>query len=474
MDKAVKALPGGFFRANQKKLFDTLEAHLGRTPHLVLLSGPVTTPHFDDDALQYHFPEKLFYYATGVSSDPDTYAVLSLAKRTVALFCREYDPTSNYWQKLKRPEDFKKEFEVDEAYFVKELPSYLKTRLSGDAKLFLYKGLNPYSGLPVLNPEAALANVLAEFKDYIDTSRLYEVATEARVTKTPLEIDALREAAEAGVYLHQQIMKQLRPGMTELELSNLFTSIRVARGGALAYPNIVAGAENASFLHYELTHNRELKSGELVLVDAGLQLNGYNSDITRTLPVSGKFSAKQTEVYNAVFEAQKAALAKVKAGTKWLDVHITAEKSLLGSLAKLGLVKGEVEELWTNRVIFFFMPHGIGHYIGLYTHDLKGLKVKEDEYPPLKRMNLRVTRTLEEGMVLTVEPGLYFNQSLLEAAYADTSVSGYFNKEAIEGYAKEVGGIRLEDMVAVRTTDYALLTEGLPRSAEEIEAYMKK
>lgn len=471
--RKLSRLPKGFFRANQSRLFDLVAEHLKPLPgDLVLLAGPVTTDHFDDDALFYVFQEHLYYYLTGINADPDTYAILNLTERKVFVFCQEVDPAANYWQKIRTPADFKRDFEIDDAFFTKEIPKYLERTISKENKIYLYSGTNPYSGLKTLDPSQKLAEVL---KDYnLNKTDFYEVACEARVRKSAAEIAALKQAASEGVYVHQQVMKQIRAGQSEAGVSDLFASIRTQRGAEQPYMNIVCFGENGSYLHYAPSAAKVAEATELVLIDCGCAVEGYASDITRTYPVGGKFSVKQADLYNIVLLAQNEAISLIKPGVNWVNVHIAAEKALLKGLVEKGLVKGEVEELWTKRVIYYFMPHGVGHYIGLYTHDLPGLKSKENNWNPVKMLNLRVKRELEPGMVLTVEPGLYFNKALLDAAYADPTVRGHINKERVEEYRKEVGGIRIEDMVAVTAEGCENLVVGLPKSVPEIEAFMRR
>lgn len=469
----LKLLPKGFFKANQARLFDLAAEHLKPLPgDVVLLSGPVTTDHFDDDALSYVFQEHLYYYLTGINADPDTYAILNLSERKVFVFCQEVDPAANYWHKIRTPNDFKKDFEIDDAFFTKELSKYLERTISKENKIYLYSGTNPYSGLKTLDPSESLAETLKNYN--INKTDFYEIACEARVKKSADEISAIKQAANEAVYVHQQVMKQIAVGQSEMFVSDLFTSIRTQRGATQPYMSIVCFGENGSYLHYSPSSLKQAQSGELVLIDNGCAVNGYASDITRTYPISGKFTAKQADLYNIVLAAQNEAFSKIKPGVNWVNVHIAAEKTLLKGLVEKGLVTGDVEDLWTKRVIYYFMPHGIGHYIGLYTHDLPGLKSKENNWNPIKMMNLRVKRELEAGMVLTVEPGLYFNKVLLDTAYADPAVRAYINKDKVEEYRKEVGGIRIEDMVVVTADGFENLVVGLPKTVPEIEAFMKR
>lgn len=471
--KIASIIPKGFFKANQTKLFDLIEKKIiPKRGDIVLLKGPISVPNFDDDALNFTFPENLYYYLTGIYSDIDTFAVLNLFERKVIIFSPKYDLVQNFWQKLKSPEDYIKEFEIDGAQFVTQLPDYLKEKVAKDTNfIYLYSGVNPYSKNRTLDAHEDFKTLLQEYK--VDKTSFYELACECRVIKSSTEIKLISESANLAVNIHKLIMKSIKIGTTEKSVANAFYSISKQYGATKAYECIVCAGENGSFLHYSPSSKSVFKDGELILIDSGCRLNNYCSDITRTYPVNGKFTQKQSDIYRMVLNAQIDALDMIRPGVSWIDVHIQAEKSLLKGLIEKGLVKGSVEEAWNKRVIYYFMPHGIGHYIGLYTHDLPGLK-SEEEKPIPPKTNLRVRRILEEGMVLTCEPGLYFNQTLLKSGFDDPSISGFFNKDLILLYAKEVGGIRIEDMLVVLKDKCDVITKELPKTIEEIEAFMRK
>ncbi len=209
-------------------------------------------------------------------------------------------------------------------------------------------------------------------------------------------------------------------------------------------------------------------------MDAGVQLNGYCSDITTTFPANGKFTQKQADIYNVVLKANRECVAQLKPGVNWQDLHHVAEKEVIAGLKGLGFFNGEdsVEELWNKRVSYYFFPHGLGHYIGTYVHDLKGDPSKEDKRQIIPKQNLRFARIIESGMCVTIEPGIYFIDRLLAQAKNDASISSLFNWEVIEAYKKEIQAVRVEDMMHVNDTGCEILSDHLPRTTTQIEECM--
>ena len=204
----------------------------------------------------------------------------------------------------------------------------------------------------------------------------------------------------------------------------------------------------------------------MILMDAGVQLNGYASDITTTFPINGKFTEKQAAIYNAVLKANRDVISALKPGINWQELHILAEDVMLAELQKLNFFKADAsfEELKEKRLIYYIFPHGLGHFIGTYVHYLKGDPLFEGQKKDIKKQRIRFYRVLETGMCVTVEPGLYFIRRLLDQGFKDEEVSGYFNKEVIESFMKEVQAVRIEDMVHVGETGAEVLTSKLPRT----------
>jgi Xaa-Pro aminopeptidase len=267
------------------------------------------------------------------------------------------------------------------------------------------------------------------------------VLGELRLKKSKAELELMRRAASITKEAHAACMAAARPGMNEREIDALLEWHFRARGGTgAAYTNIVASGANATILHYN-DNNAPLKDGDLLLIDAGAEYEWYASDVTRTFPVNGRFSAEQRALYEVCLEAQAKAIAHVQPGVSFTSVHETALRALVEGLVKLGLLQGTVEEELKSDNYRRFYMHRTSHWLGLDVHDCGAYNVDG------------TSRVLEPGMVLTVEPGLYVAED--EATVA----------ERWRGI-----GIRIEDDVLVTVHGHEVLTAGIPKTVEEVEA----
>jgi Xaa-Pro aminopeptidase len=269
------------------------------------------------------------------------------------------------------------------------------------------------------------------------------VLDEMRLIKGMDELQIMQRAADISTQAHRRAMQTTRPGMREyqIEAELLYTFYRHG-AQAPAYTSIVAGGANACVLHY-VDNRDELKSGDLLLIDAGCELDGYASDITRTFPVNGKFTAAQKAVYELVLAAQAAAIAQVKPGNHWNDPHQAALNVLAQGFIDLGLCQGSVEAVLESEDYKRFYMHRTGHWLGMDVHDAGEYK-QNGEW-----------RLLQPGMVLTVEPGCYIRP-------ADNVPEHFWNI-----------GIRIEDDVVVTQTGHELLTVAAPKSIADIEELMQ-
>lgn len=221
----------------------------------------------------------------------------------------------------------------------------------------------------------------------------------------------------------------------------------------------------------------------MVLTDQGHQVHHYASDVTTSFPVNGRFSKKQAEIYEIVLNANRTVFAAMKPGVQWQDMHLLSERVTLEGLKALGLLNGDVQEMLDARVGFVFQPHGLGHLIGLDVHDVGGYLNEDsphlatpprDARPGLK--NLRTNRVLKPGMCITIEPGCYFRDFLLDGQFDKQQLDidlKYLNLPAIRDYQKEVGGVRIEDVVLITHNGCELLSDQVPRTVPQIEACMR-
>jgi Xaa-Pro aminopeptidase len=266
---------------------------------------------------------------------------------------------------------------------------------------------------------------------------------ELRLIKDAAEIDVMAKAASISAHAHMAAMKQVKPGMFEYQLEGTIRHYCADQGSRFdAYSSIVGSGENACILHY--THNdQEIKDGDLILIDAGCEVNHYASDITRTFPANGRFSLEQKALYQVVLDSQFAAIDAVKPGNHFNHPHEAALQVLTEGLVSLGLLTGDVEELIKKEAYKPFYMHRTSHWLGMDVHDVGAYKVDGQ------------WRELQAGMVLTIEPGLY-------VAPDDESVD-----EKWRGI-----GIRIEDDVLVTDTDHRVLSAEVPKTVEEIELLM--
>jgi Xaa-Pro dipeptidase len=264
--------------------------------------------------------------------------------------------------------------------------------------------------------------------------------------------------------------------MYEYEIESLF-QFYCHRYGAMrhmSYTCICASGENPAVLHYGhagAPNDRKLTSKDMCLFDMGGEYCCYASDITCSFPVSGQFTKEQRIIYEAVLDANRQVMKSVRPGVSWVDMHLLAERTQLEHLKAAGLIQGDIDEMMNVRLGALFMPHGLGHMIGLDTHDVGGYLDPQtrSSLPGLK--SLRTNRLLKERMCLTIEPGIYFNETLFNSAYENEELNKYLIKDEITKYFY-VGGVRIEDDIVITNDGCELLTV-VPRSCDEIEEWMK-
>lgn len=308
---------------------------------------------------------------------------------------------------------------------------------------------------------------------------LANAIAEARVLKTASELKIMSAAAEISSEAHKSLMCRVRSATDENDLAAQFQYECAARGAKhQAYNPIVACGRNGAILHYSCNSAKFTSDqDELILVDAGCELLGYASDITRCFPRSGVFRGLHANVYRAVLDANKQVIQSLKPGVEWEDMHKLALSVILDNLLALGLVKhSRVEDkgLLLNALIpDLFFPHGLGHLIGLDVHDCGGYPKGTMRFKEGSLKYLRMRRTLEPGMVLTVEPGLYFSNEILLPAIENPELSQYLNVPLVKEYMKIVGGVRIEDDVLITTNGCRVLSQAVPKEISEIEALMR-
>jgi Xaa-Pro aminopeptidase len=398
-----------------------------------------------------HYPFRQssdFAWLTGFP-EPDAVAVVAPKRKEgeLVLFVRPRDPEREVWDGFRHgTEGAVERFGAAEAFPLEELDEKLPELLGDRRTLYYPLGTDDALDLRVMKwlrtvRAKARAGVRAP-TELITSDRILH---ERRLIKSQAELSTMRTAARVSAAAHRRLMQTCRPGLTEQGLESTFLHACAEHGGRFqAYPPIVGGGANACVLHY-VDNADTLRDGDLVLIDAGCELHGYASDITRTFPVSGRFSAPQRRLYELVLEAQRAAIAQVRPGNRWNAPHKAALKVLTRGLVDLGLLEGsakDVPKLIKEEKYKPFYMHRTGHWLGMDVHDVGSYK-QDGKW-----------RVLEPGMVLTVEPGLYIAP----------------DAEAPEQYRGI--GIRIEDDVAVTGDGHEVLSADAPKDPDEIEALM--
>jgi len=390
-------------------------------------------------------PDSDFYYLTGFP-EPEAVAVLVPGRGhgEYLLFCRDRDPEMETWNGRRAgPEGAVERFAADDAFPIGDIDDILPGLLESRDRVFYTMGATPDFDKRVIGWVNQIRSQSRAGKHAPDEFiSLEHFVHDMRLYKSRLEIKVMRQAANIAARAHKRAMQVCRPGMMEYELEAEFLHEFRKAGGEPAYPSIVGGGENACILHYT-ENNAELRDGDMVLIDAGVEHLCYASDITRCFPVNGRFSEAQRAVYELVLEAQLAAIEEVYPGNHWNAPHEAAVKVITKGLVKLGLLKGRTATLIKDQAYRRFYMHRTGHWLGMDVHDVGDYKVG-DEW-----------RVLEPGMVLTVEPGLYI------AAGSKGVARKWWNI-----------GVRIEDDVLVTRDGHDILSKNVPKSVAEIENLM--
>ena len=317
---------------------------------------------------------------------------------------------------------------------------------------------------------------VSKLKDYSSLSLIKEIIN-LRSIKEEQEIVEIRKACAVGYQMHVSAMKMAKAGVREQTIAGSIEGIAIAGGGMVSFPVILS--QNGETLHNH-DHSKILQNGRMLLVDAGAEVRShYASDYTRTFPVSGKFTQKQREIYDIVLAANNQARELTKPGTTYLSVHLAAMEVIASGMKALGLMKGDVNDAVRSGAPALFMPHGLGHMLGLDVHDMEDLGQiyvgYDDEIRPVDQFGtayLRMGRKLQPGFVITNEPGIYFIPALIEKWKAEKINMDFICFDRLEEYL-DFGGIRLEDDILVTETGCEILGDRIPIEPNEIEDVMR-
>ncbi len=400
-----------------------------------------------------HYPyryDSYFHYLTGFD-EPEAVLVLVAGQGLPAkglpqaiLFCREKNMEREIWDGFRRgPEVAQIEFGFDAAFPIAQLDDKLTELMCNQPALFHPLGAHAAWDDRIL---ALRTRVQAQARSGVTApNEIHDVRAlldEMRLIKDSEELSTMRHAAAISTAAHIRAMRATHPGRMEYEIeAELLHEFRRNSSPAPAYPPIVAGGANACVLHYA-GNNAALKDGDLLLIDAGCEVDGYAADITRTFPVNGKFSTVQKDVYEVVLAAQAAAIGAVRPGVRWNEPHEAALRVLAQGMIDLGLCRGSLDAVLESEGYKRFYMHRTGHWLGMDVHDVGAYK-QDDNW-----------RVLQPGMTLTVEPGCYIRP-------ADDVPQAFWNI-----------GIRIEDDVVITADGCEVLTEAAPKTMAAIEELM--
>ena len=470
----LTGLPTYFFKINRENFIKNLKSKLESLPEgsfLFLKGGEELFRYDNDDDYHYFIQESNFYFLTGVR-EPNYYAIVNLTDASFSIFVPLPDERTKVFFHVETLDDIAKKYDC-KAFDILKMPSEI-AKLNPN-KLYVLNGINSDSGLKVLSSDYHFVHPYEDLNDLIDhNSLIYEILADTRTRKSNYEIDLMRYLVKVTCDAYIFTMKNIKEKMIERDVENIF--YRYVREKLYmrnhGYEHICACGANSATLHY-IENDQELKNEKLLLLDMGGMLAGYISDITITFPVGGKFNENQRKIYQFVLDANRAVIKNCKPGVNWVDMHLLAEKVILEGLKSMDLLKGDVDNMVKDRVGYYFMPCGLGHFLGLNVHDVGGYL----SFTPKRReekglSNLRTGRNLAAGNIITVEPGIYFIPFLLEKAFVDEKIKDYFNEEKLRTFF-DFGGVRIEDDILITEEGCENLSESLPRTIEEIEAIMK-
>lgn len=391
-------------------------------------------------------PDSDFFYLTGFP-EPEAVLVLIPGRKQAEyiLFNRERDSKLEQWDGPRAGQEGAIQlYDADDAFPIGDLDDILPRMMEQCERVYYVMGCDPELDQRL---SKWINHIRCESRSGVqgpvEIVALDHYLHEMRLFKSRSEVKVMRQAARISAKAHQCVMRACAAGAYEYQLEGEFINNCIQQGARYqAYPPIVGGGSNACVLHY-IDNRDRLQDGDMLLIDAGCELDFYASDITRTYPVNGVFSEPQRQLYELVLAAQAAAIDKVKPGNHWNDPHDAAVRTMTRGLVKLGILKGSVPKLIREEKYKKFFPHRTGHWIGMDVHDVGDYKVDG------------AWRVLEPGMVLTVEPGLYI-------------------PAGTRGVAKKWWdiGIRIEDDVLVTEAGYEILTKDIAKSVNEIEAIM--
>ncbi|KAH6719805.1 putative Xaa-Pro aminopeptidase [Leptodontidium sp. MPI-SDFR-AT-0119] len=469
-----------------KKHARSVAKHLNAKNGLVFLPGTPSKDYEDSDEPVAFRQRRYFYYLSGLAN-PDCIITFDLARDQL---CAWIPPTSSGFRVIYNGsspsrEEIKAKYDFDHVDYINRLDDYVKA--------FIHVEKTPTVFLLHKYHEAFASRIFRPLPDSkkkvrFDSTRLILAMDAARVIKSSYEIKMIRKACSITAKAHVNVLRHVKTLKNESEIEAIFTATCIAHQAKQQAYGIIAGSgPNASTLHYS-ENNESLEGRQLVCLDAGCEWDCYASDVTRTFPISGEYSAEAKHIYDLVANMQEECIEMVKPNADYRKINAKAHDIATKGLMELGLLQnGSYEEIRSASASVAFLPHGLGHYLGLETHDVGDggnlLLSKNFGAARITEQNIfsLVTETpamlaapiLAPNMVITVEPGIYFNRYAMEEVWLQNErISKYINQDLLEKYYP-VGGVRIEDDILVTEDGYENITRDIPKGDEALDIINK-
>ena len=419
----------------------------------------------------YHFrQDSSFLYFFGLNQ-PDLAAVIDVDSGKDYLFGNDVDMDDIIWMGPQESmKDRAAKVGVENTAPMAKLSAFLIDAVKKGRKIHI---LPTYRGDTVIQI-ADLLNINHNKLKELVSEELIKAVVSLREIKDDYEIAEIEKAVDVAYDMHTTSMKMAMPGTIEQEIAGRIEGISLSGGGPVSFPIILSVHGETLHNHH---HNNILQTGQKMVTDAGAEtLMNYVSDITRTVPVGGKFNQCQKEIYEIALKANTEVIKQSKPGILYRDMHFLAAKTIASGLKDLGLMKGDIDEAVQQGAHALFMPHGLGHQMGLDVHDMEGFGEDyvgyDDEIKRSEQFGLaflRFAKKLKKGLVLTDEPGIYFIPALIDLWKSENKFADFINYEKLESY-KDFGGIRIEDDLLITDTGCRVLGKAIPKTVAEIES----
>lgn len=439
---------------------------------ILILGNSESQMNYPDNT--YHFrQDSNFSYFFGLDL-PDFAGVLDVDNNKDYIFANDVDIDDIIWMGPQPSvKDLAAKVDVDNTDEFNKLYDFLSDAISKGRKIHFTP---PYRGNNKILLEKLLGISPSKIRSYASLE-LIKAIISLREIKEECEILEIEKACNIGYEMHVAAMKMAKPGVYEREIAGYIEGIALSGGGMLSFPVILTQHGETLHNHY---HGNKLLKGNLMLTDAGCETEShYASDNTRTVPVGGVFTQKQKDIYNIVLKANTDVIPIMKPGVKYFDIHMQACRIITQGLQDLGIMKGNIEDSLANGAHAMFMPHGLGHMMGLDVHDMEDLGQiyvgYDEKIRPVDQFGtayLRLGKELKPGFVLTDEPGCYFIPELIDKWYKEDINKEFINFDKVNEY-RDFGGIRIEDDILITETGSKILGKPIPKTVEDIENLMK-